>query len=360
VVQGKVVDELDQPVPRAVIQIVGDDSQVFRAGPDGSFVIPSTRKSDGSGFGPLELIAVSPLHAPSAPERAVPGQAVTLRLLGGGYLTVKTVLPTGQPLANVLISLEPIAMEGPAAASAEAPAPMRTSQDGQATKMGPLRPGTYIVRGETLGFAPVVQSGIVIRAGAETGPIELMLQPGVTLRGVVTDAASGQPVRGAQLALLDPAARMPAKNAVTYTRGEYVLGNLPSGRVTLRISANGYRPEMVPLDVPAAGELEQDVRLTVAKPGERMSFQGIGATLGKAAGGVVIQQLLPDSPAAQAGLLAGDKIVRVDDTATDQLGLMQVTERIRGESGSPVVLEVERNGQRFRVQVTRGNVVLRD
>lgn len=354
---GRVVDERDQPVARAVITVVGDDSQVFRAGEDGSFAIPAPRDTARQ-FSALELIAVSPRHAPSPPTRALPGTPTTLRLGDGGTVLARAVLAGGQTVAGAMVSLEPTLVDGPAPSAADAPPPGATRDDNQPTRFGPLRPGTYALRAEAVGFAPSTVSGLVVRAGATTGPIEVVLTAGATIRGVVIDAVTGFGVRGASIRLLDPEATLPAPAATSYDGGAFALPNVPGGRGSLRVSAQGYRAELVPVVAPESGEAEVTIRLQPAADGGKVGFQGIGATLGRSGAAVVVQALLPDSPAAQAGVAPGDRILRVDDRAVDSLGLMQVTELIRGEAGQPVVLEIERNGRSFRVQVVRGQVVL--
>lgn len=354
---GRVVDSLDKPVPRAVITVVGDDSQVFRAGEDGTFAIPAPRDLNRQ-FVSLELIAVSPRHAPSVPTRVQPGSPVTLRLGDGGWLLARAVLPGGQTVAGAMVSLEPTQVDGPAPSAADAPPPGTTRDDAQPTRFGPLRPGTYQLRAEAVGFAPTTLAGVVVRAGANTGPVDVVLTPGVTVRGTVVDAVTNLAIRGASIRLLDPMAALPAPAATSYDGGAFALPHVPPGRVSLRVTATGYRAELVPVVAPTDGEAEVTIRLQPAADGGKVGFQGIGATLGRSGSAVVVQALLPDSPAAQAGVAPGDRILRVDDRAVDGLGLMQVTELIRGESGRPVVLEVERDGRAFRVQVVRGQVVL--
>lgn len=354
---GRVVDERDQPVARAVITVVGDDSQVFRAGEDGTFAIPAPRDAARQ-FASLELIAVSPRHAPSPPTQARPGTPITLRVGDGGAVLARAVLAGGQTVAGAMVSLEPTQVEGPAPSAADAPPPGATRDDNQPTRFGPLRPGTYALRAEAVGFAPSTVSGVVVRAGATTGPIEVVLSAGATIRGTIVDASTGVGVRGASIRLLDPGAALPAPAATSYDGGAFALPNVPAGRVSLRVSAQGYRPELAPVVAPGSGEAEVTIRLQPAADGGKVGFQGIGATLGRAGAAVVVQALLPDSPAAQAGVAPGDRILRVDDRAVDGLGLMQVTELIRGEAGQPVVLEVERDGRSFRVQIVRGQVVL--
>lgn len=81
---------------------------------------------------------------------------------------------------------------------------------------------------------------------------------------------------------------------------------------------------------------------------EQMSgkFYGIGITFNMLADTAVVIQTLPGSPAEEAGLLAGDKIIAVDSTALTgrRMDAGGVTSLIRGAEGSTVRLTVVRRG----------------
>lgn len=72
------------------------------------------------------------------------------------------------------------------------------------------------------------------------------------------------------------------------------------------------------------------------------SFEGIGAEIGIRKGILTIISPLENSPAQKAGLRAGDKIFKVDDTLTSDLTLDEAVDLIRGPKGEEVVLLVAR------------------
>ena len=89
------------------------------------------------------------------------------------------------------------------------------------------------------------------------------------------------------------------------------------------------------------------------------SFQGIGAVLRPAENGIVIAAVLPGSPAANAGVHAADTILSIDGTSTSGMTIAQATERIRGESGTAVSLEVDRPGEGHQsMRIERGRIVV--
>ncbi|MBI4235780.1 MAG: S41 family peptidase [Chloroflexi bacterium] len=69
-------------------------------------------------------------------------------------------------------------------------------------------------------------------------------------------------------------------------------------------------------------------------------FEGIGAVIGLRDGRVVIVSPIQDSPAERAGLRAGDAILSIDGAPTDGMNVAQVVSRVRGKSGSTVVLRI--------------------
>lgn len=78
----------------------------------------------------------------------------------------------------------------------------------------------------------------------------------------------------------------------------------------------------------------------------RGNFEGIGATLRSDSDTVYISQTLPSSPARQAGLRTGDRIITVDgDTVSGvKMAIEDVIKRIRGPHGVPVTLGIMHYG----------------
>lgn len=56
-----------------------------------------------------------------------------------------------------------------------------------------------------------------------------------------------------------------------------------------------------------------------------------------------------NSPAAAAGVQAGDVIVRIDDTAT--IGWVDVLEAVKNSAGEPIRVDVEREGERLSLDI---------
>ena len=65
---------------------------------------------------------------------------------------------------------------------------------------------------------------------------------------------------------------------------------------------------------------------------------------------------IEDTPAFEAGILAQDKIVKIDGTDTKGMDVNDAVKLIRGERGSQVTLTIERNGQQRDYEITRERI----
>lgn len=73
-------------------------------------------------------------------------------------------------------------------------------------------------------------------------------------------------------------------------------------------------------------------------------FVGIGVEIGKKDNILTVIAPIKGTPAARAGLLAGDKIVKVGEQFTAQLTIDEAIKLIRGEAGTTVNLTIVREG----------------
>ncbi|HEX5656361.1 MAG TPA: PDZ domain-containing protein [Polyangiales bacterium] len=80
---------------------------------------------------------------------------------------------------------------------------------------------------------------------------------------------------------------------------------------------------------------------------------GIHAYLAWSPSGVRVVEVPPDSPAGKGGLLAEDRVLTIDGRPTEGMTSEQVQDRLSGEVGSTVVLEVLRGDKELELYVTR-------
>jgi carboxyl-terminal processing protease len=99
-----------------------------------------------------------------------------------------------------------------------------------------------------------------------------------------------------------------------------------------------------------------DLRTQAGERGDSSgSFGGVGLELQPVDGTVRVVASIPGSPAARAGMAAGDLIVRVDDKPLEGVSLADAIERMRGQPGTTVALTVQRPGSagEFTLSLTR-------
>lgn len=88
------------------------------------------------------------------------------------------------------------------------------------------------------------------------------------------------------------------------------------------------------------------------------SFEGIGAEIGIRKGVLTIIAPLEDMPAQEAGLKAGDKVLKIDDSLTADLSLDEAVDLIRGPKGTEVVLLITRQewDEAKEIKIIRGTI----
>jgi carboxyl-terminal processing protease len=89
------------------------------------------------------------------------------------------------------------------------------------------------------------------------------------------------------------------------------------------------------------------------------TFEGIGAEIGIKQDQLRIIAPLPDTPAEQAGLMAGDAILAINGDDTYGISIDEAVSRIRGEKGTTVTLLIGTEGLEPReVPIVRGTITV--
>jgi S1-C subfamily serine protease len=187
---------------------------------------------------------------------------------------------------------------------------------------------------------PTVTAGVVSATGRdEQEPGEQPGTPGPVLYDLIqTDAAINPGNSGGPLVNL---------------RGEVVgvntLGATEAQGINFAISIDQAKP--------IVQQLRDTGKVTRGYLG--VSVQSVTAASAAAAGlnatdGVVVQQVTPGSPAAQAGAQPGDVIVGIGDVAVHSQKDLQNALTTRYKPGDQVPLRINRGGSELTVQVTLG------
>lgn len=89
----------------------------------------------------------------------------------------------------------------------------------------------------------------------------------------------------------------------------------------------------------------------------REGFGGIGVTLKIDESGVSVSSVMPETPAARAGLRDGDRIVAADGATLGGMPSPDVLDKLRGPIDSTIKLVIDRDGKRIDVALKRARIV---
>lgn len=86
------------------------------------------------------------------------------------------------------------------------------------------------------------------------------------------------------------------------------------------------------------------------------SFQGIGAELSKEEQSIIIVSPIAGFPAEKAGLKARDIISKINDESAFDISVTDAVNKIRGEKGTTVKLEIIRDGRPLNFEIVRDQI----
>ncbi len=126
-------------------------------------------------------------------------------------------------------------------------------------------------------------------------------------------------------------------DAMQKIRSEYVDGKDLKYQQLVYAALKGMVGKLDPhsefLDESSFQELQDDTE---------GQFGGLGLNVTVRSNYVVVVAPMEDTPGFRAGILTGDRIVRVEGKSVEKLPLTEVVKQLRGEPGSAVTLAVER------------------
>ena len=307
--------------------------------------------------GPFLLRAFDDVHGPSGDEVISAGQEVILRMGAPTHLVGELRVFGAQPSSTLITLLR--VEEGARPVTIESRETSGNPFDIKSIPAGRYRfeagaPSFLVSTSETFEIAPGEHKSVTIE-----------LERGGMVSGIVVDDETGEPIPGA-VVQLDMGRGGEALTAlglrvVTDEQGAFEMEGIPKERQTVKVVARGYVARMVSaVGVQAGREQQLRILLTPLKDGVKggLELVGIGVTLSQGDGGVVVGEFIEGGSASGGGLVPGDTIVGVDGTSVAAMRINDVVERIRGDEGTSVVLEVRReDGTQQQVTLTRSRVV---
>jgi len=104
----------------------------------------------------------------------------------------------------------------------------------------------------------------------------------------------------------------------------------------------GLDPHSAYLD----GEAFRDLQI-----GTQGEFGGLGIEVGAEDGAIKVIAPIDDTPAARAGIRAGDLIIKIDDKFTRGMNLADAIKLMRGKPQTPIALSLARKGENAPIEV---------
>ena len=110
---------------------------------------------------------------------------------------------------------------------------------------------------------------------------------------------------------------------------------------------------------PHAGFMNEEVFQEMQMDTEG-KFGGLGIEITMEEGFVKVIAPIEDTPAYDAGVLAGDYIIQIDETPVFGLTLNEAVELMRGKKGEPIVITISRaNTEPFEIEIIRDYIKIR-
>lgn len=124
-----------------------------------------------------------------------------------------------------------------------------------------------------------------------------------------------------------------------------------------KLMAAALRGMLAELD-PHSQFMSPEVFQQMKESGEA-TYDGVGFTIAPEPGGLAIVSVREDGPAARAGILPGDRIVKLGDTFTGKLGYLECIQLLRGDPGETLTLTITRPATRETREVSMVRGVMR-
>lgn len=82
------------------------------------------------------------------------------------------------------------------------------------------------------------------------------------------------------------------------------------------------------------------------------SFSGIGIEITVKDGVIAVVSPIEGTPAFESGIKAGDKIIKIGETSTQDMSLMEAVDLLRGKKGTTITLSIHRTGWNELKEIT--------
>ena len=136
-------------------------------------------------------------------------------------------------------------------------------------------------------------------------------------------------------------------------RTEYVDGNKLTYQELIHSALKGMLNTLDP-----HSEFMEPVKYDDLKKETQGEFGGVGIVISLRDNFLTVVAPMEDTPGFKAGILSGDRIIKIDGHSTEKLSLPEAVKRLRGEPGSDVTISVLRpsTGKTKDYKLTRAQI----
>src|SRR5437867_3557278 len=136
-------------------------------------------------------------------------------------------------------------------------------------------------------------------------------------------------------------------------RNDYVDG----GKLTYQDLIHGALKGMLNTLDPHS-EFMEPIKYDELKKDTQGEFGGVGISIAMKENFITVVAPMEDTPGFRAGILSGDRIVKINGKSTERLGLPDAVKMLRGEPGTDVAITIVRpsNGLTKDFRLTRANI----
>ena len=138
-------------------------------------------------------------------------------------------------------------------------------------------------------------------------------------------------------------------------RGDYVDGDGMSYSSLIRSALKGMLGSLDP-----HSEFMDPIKYDELRKDTEGAFGGVGIVVGLRDGYLTVISPMADTPAMKAGVISGDRIVKIEGRNSERITLQEAVQRLRGKAGSDVNLTIFRPGPDTtkEIQLTRAVIKL--
>lgn len=229
-ITGRIIDERGEAISGAAVRIERENAEhpwITRTTEDGRFTVDTL--VDGAHR--VEVSARG--HASAARDGVRPGgEPLELTLERVGLVAGRVVRPDGTGAAGATLII---------AGSGLWPARQAQANAEGRFRLGDVPPGIYEVRAFAGDLVAEPRRGVEVEAGSPVF-LTFALGEGVTLRGIVRDSVSGDPIAGAAVSIGGEALDVAPRAATTSAEGRFAVRGLTPGTRRVSVFAEGYVP----------------------------------------------------------------------------------------------------------------------